>query len=306
MHPMSFSLARYRPTRFLAALVLSASTLGLHAQYDDVEIEPVKINESLYMLKGAGGNMGLSVGQDGPLLIDDQFAPLTEKIVAAVAKFSDKPIRFVVNTHWHGDHTGGNENLGKRGAVIVAHENVRVRMAKGQFLKAFNRHVDPSPREALPVVTFADGLTLHWNDDELEVLHVAPAHTDGDSVIFFKKANVLHTGDLYFNGLYPFVDSSSGGNFAGLIAAVDLLLTRIDDKTVVIPGHGPLSKKSELEAYGVMLRDIHTTVKGHIDAGKSRQEVIDARPTANYDERWGSGFLKPDVWVGIVYDTIAE
>ena len=235
-----------------------------------------------------------------------QFAPLTEKITAAVAKLSDKPIRFVVNTHWHGDHTGGNENLGKRGAIIVAHENVRVRMAKGQFLKAFNRHVDPSPREALPVVTFADGLTLHWNDDELQVLHVSPAHTDGDSFIFFKKANVLHAGDLFFNGFYPFVDVSSGGDFAGLIAAGKQLIERSNDKTVVIPGHGPLSNKAELQAYITMLEGVHGKVKSLIADGKSRDEVVAAKPTAAYDERWGGGFLKPDAWVGIVYDTIVK
>ncbi len=295
---------------FVASLALSVIAClppALQAQQNDGPIGPVKISDSLYMLPGTGsGNIGLSIGQDGPLLIDDQFAPLTDKIQATVAKLSEHPIRFVVNTHWHGDHTGGNENLAKRGAVIVAHDNVRVRLAKGQFLKAFNRHVDPAPRKALPVVTFADGLTLHWNDDTLEVMHVGPAHTDGDSVIFFKKANVLHTGDLFFNGFYPFVDSSSGGDFNGMIAAGKKMLERIDDKTVVIPGHGPLSNKAELGAFVTMLEDVRAKVKNLMDAGKKREEVIAAKPTATHDERWGGGFLKPDVWVGIVYDTMAK
>lgn len=291
------------------ALVLfggAPASFSLFGQDDQVTIEPVKITDSLYMLKGSGGNIGLSIGQDGPLLIDDQFAPLTEKILAVVGELSEGPVRFVINTHWHGDHTGGNENLGKRGAVIVAHENVRVRMAQGQFIKAFNRHVDPAPPAALPVVTFADGITLHWNDDELEVIHVAPAHTDGDSVIFFKKANVLHAGDVFFNGFYPFVDAGSGGDFAGVIAAGKQLLERIDDETVVIPGHGPLSNKAELQAYVAMIEDVHASVKKLIDAGKTRQEVIAAKPTADHDERWGGGSFAPDMWVGIVYDAIVK
>ena len=272
----------------------------------NVQIEPLKITESLYMLKGSGGNMGLSIGEDGALLIDDQFAPLTEKIVAAVRSLTDKPIRFVLNTHWHGDHTGGNANLGKAGAIIVAHENVRVRLSKGQFLKAFNRHVEPAPREALPVVTFTEEMTLHWNDDDLVLTHVDPAHTDGDAFVYFKKANVLHTGDLFFNGFYPFVDASSAGDFAGLIAAGHTMLELIDEKTVVIPGHGPLSNKGELQAFILMLEGVHGKVKGMVDAGKSRDEVIAAKPTASFDEKWGGGFLAPDNWVGIVYDTIAK
>ncbi len=275
------------------------------AQYDEVEIEPVKITDSLYMLKGAGGNMGLSIGEDGVLLIDDQFAPLSDKIVAAVAELTDQPIRFVVNTHWHGDHTGGNEALGEAGAIIVAHENVRVRMSKGQFMKAFNRHVNPAPEVALPVVTFTEGMTVHWNDDELEIEHRPHAHTDGDAIVLFRKANVLHTGDLFFNGFYPFVDASSGGSLAGLLNALETLLPEVDEETVIIPGHGPLAKKADLEAYIEMLTGVQTTISGLIESGKSKEEIIAAKPTSEYDEQWGGGFLPPDKWVGVIYEAIA-
>ena len=292
----------------LAVIVSYALTLTAFAQgrFDNVQIETVKVSDNVYMLVGSGGNIGLSIGEDGAFMIDDQFAPLTEKILAAVRKLTDQPVRFLVNTHWHGDHVGGNENMGEAGAIIVAHENVRERMSTENFMEAFNRTVPASPKAALPVVTFTDAMTFHWNGDDIHVLHVDPAHTDGDSIIHFRNANVLHTGDTFFNGMYPFIDVSSGGSIDGMIAAADTALKLCNDKTRIIPGHGELADADDLRAYRAMLQAVRDRVRPLVDAGKTREEVIAAKPSASFDADWGGGFMKPDVWVGIVYDGMTK
>ncbi|GIV60950.1 MAG: cyclase [Rhodothermaceae bacterium] len=290
---------------FRSPLLLLLPAALAQPNFDEVQIQTIPVAEGVFMLAGRGGNIGLSVGADGAFLIDDQYAPLTDRITAAVAAQTEQPIRFVVNTHWHGDHTGGNENMGQAGAVIVAHENVRRRMSTEQFIEAFNTRTPPAPPAALPVVTFTDAVTFHWNGDEIHVFHVDPAHTDGDAIIHFRRANVIHMGDTYFNGMYPFIDVSSGGTLSGMIAAVDRVLAMTDDATKIIPGHGPLSNRAELMAYREMLATVHARMKALIADGKSRDEAIAARPTADLDATWGRGFLQPDVWVGIVYDAVA-
>jgi len=214
---------------FVLAVLVTIAAIG-YAQAPDfskVEIVAHKVSEGLYMLQGAGGNIAVSVGEDAVFLVDDQYAPLTPKIKAAVAALTDKPIKFVLNTHWHGDHTGGNENLGSGGTLIVAHDNVRRRMSTEQFNAFFNRKTPPAPKAALPVVTFAESVRFHINGEEIHAFHVPPAHTDGDSIVHFTRANVIHTGDLFFNGLYPFIDVASGGGIDGMIAAAHT----IDPKT---------------------------------------------------------------------------
>ena len=286
---------------FAAAAALSSS-VAAQGRFDDVQIKTVKVAENVYMLVGSGGNIGLSIGEDGAFMIDDQFAPLTDKILAAVRTLTDQPVRFLVNTHWHGDHVGGNENMGKAGTIIVAHENVRKRMSTEQFMAAFNRRVSASPEAALPVVTFTDAMTFHWNGDDVHVFHVDPAHTDGDSIIHFRNANVLHTGDIFFNGMYPFIDVSSGGSIDGVIAAADTALTLCNDKTKIIPGHGELADADDLRAYRDVLQAVRDRVRSLVDEGKTRDEVIAAKPSAEFDAEWGGGFMQPDVWIGIVYD----
>jgi glyoxylase-like metal-dependent hydrolase (beta-lactamase superfamily II) len=298
------------PNRRLALLTLTvfamapATTLAQIAQ--EVVIEATRVAGNVSMITGRGGNIGLCVGADGAFLIDDQYAPLTERILATVAELTPEPVRFVVNTHWHGDHTGGNENLGEAGAIIVAHENVRKRLSTEQFMAAFDRTVPAAPEGALPVITFNDSVTFHWNDEQLHVIHVKPAHTDGDAIIHFRRANVIHMGDVYFNGMYPFIDVSAGGRLAGMIKAADSALELADNRTKIIPGHGELSGVAELRAYRTMLRTVHDRVQELIADGKSRDEVVAARPTRDLDADWGRGFMKPDQWVGIVYDSMAR
>lgn len=292
----------------LAAALLAAPALvspaAAQQDFAGVEIKAEKAAEGLYMLTGRGGNIGLSVGRSGAFLIDDQYAPLSDKILAAVKAITPDPVRFVVNTHWHGDHTGGNENLGKAGAYVVAHDNVRKRMGSDQFTAAFQHTTKASPDGALPVVTFADAVTFHWNGDEIRVYHVPPAHTDGDSVVHFVKADVVHMGDLFFNGSYPYIDVSSGGSVDGVIAAAERVLAGVGDKTRIIPGHGALAGKAELLAYRDTLKMLRDRIAKLKAAGQGRDAVIAAKPTADHDARWGQGFMKPDVWTGLVYDSL--
>ena len=292
-----------KPAILALALTLAAPALA-QQDYSKVEIRTESLAPGLAVLFGAGGNIGVLAGPDGAFIIDDQFAPLTPKIQAAVAKLTDKPIRFVVNTHWHGDHTGGNENLGAAGAVIVAHDNVRLRMSTEQFIGAMNQKVPASPAIALPVVTFADGVTFHLNGETVRMVHVAPAHTDGDSFVKFEKANVIHMGDTFFASGYPFVDLSSGGSVPGVIAAADKALAMGDATTRYIPGHGPMASRADLAAYRAMLVDIVGKVRAAVKAGKSLEAVKAMKPTAAYDAKWGTGFIKPEVFVATVYSSL--
>jgi glyoxylase-like metal-dependent hydrolase (beta-lactamase superfamily II) len=285
----------------LCSLLLSLPAL---AQFEDVTIKSTHVGGSIHMLEGRGGNLGLSVGEDGVFLVDDQYAPLTDRILAAIRALSDAPVRFVINTHWHSDHTGGNEQLGAGGSVVVAHDNVRERMSTDQFMAAFKREVPASPEAALPLVTFNDRITFHFNGEAIRVYHVAAAHTDGDSIIHFPESNVIHMGDNFFSQTYPFIDRSSGGSVQGMIGAVTLGLGLCDSKTMVIPGHGQLSNCAELEDYGEMLSDVSDAVQALIDQGKSLQEVIDARPTADFDEKRGEGWIKPDKFTEFIYNSL--
>ncbi len=288
--------------------VLNFLTPGAIAQeeFDAIEIEIQEAAPGILMLVGQGGNIGVSYGEDATFMIDDQFAPLTEKILAAIATRTDQSVQFVLNTHWHGDHVGGNENLGKQGAIIVAHENVRARLSVDQVLGAFGRKVPAAPKEALPVVTFTEEMTFYWNGDTIEIFHAPDAHTDGDAIVHFLKGNVIHMGDTYFNGMYPFIDVDSGGSVDGVIAVAEEVLARSNESTKIIPGHGPLSNQSELEAYRDMLVTVRNAVSALIQEGKSQEEAIAAKPTASIDADWVGGVLEPDVFVGHVYTSLTE
>ena len=289
-----------------ATLMLTSVALGEEQDWSKVEVKVVPVAGGVSMLVGEGGNIAVTTGKDGVFLVDDQFAPLLPKIRTAVKTLGDGPIRFVVNTHFHGDHTGSNAQLGEAGAVIVAQENVRKRLGVERVNSRTRERTPPAPPAAWPLVTYADGVTLYLNGDELEVTHVARAHTDGDSIVRFRKANVVHMGDTFFNGNYPFIDVDSGGSIDGVIAAADRVLASIDAGTKLIPGHGPLGTKADLQTYREMLAGIRDRVKALIAQGKTLDQVIAARPTAQWDATWGKGFMKPDLFVGFVHRSLTE
>lgn len=273
----------------LTALLL-ASAPGSAQDWDAVEIRSQRVADGVHMLEGRGGNIGVSVGEDGVFVIDDQFAPLTGRILDAIAELSSEPVRFVFNTHWHGDHTGGNENMGEAGALLVAHENVRERMSADQVLQRVGRPVDTtaaSPEGALPVVTFTEDVTFHVNGDELHAFHVSRAHTDGDAIVHFRRADVVHMGDTFFRGRFPFIDTASGGSIDGLVAAVGEALAIMDADTRVIPGHGPLGDREDVRAYRDALKEMRDAVADAMERGASRAEILATPEVARWAEAWG-------------------
>lgn len=274
-----------------------------------VQIKTTKVGGSVSMLEGAGGNIGVTAGADGVFIIDDEFAPLAPKIKAAIAAISKQPLKFIFNTHWHGDHTGGNEALNGTGTMIVAHDNVRKRMSTEQISELAKMFGMPgttpaSPAKALPVITFSDEATFHLNGDEIHIFHVANAHTDGDVIIHFKQANVVHAGDVFINGAYPVIDFGSGGTIDGYIAAQEKLLSVVDDNTKIIPGHGPLADKAALQkAHDMIVAARAAIAKASQGGKKTLEQVIAAKPTAQWDAQWGT-FIKPEMFITMVYKSL--
>lgn len=288
----------------LAAAVTAGTASPATGQtFDTVQIRTHPIARGVYLLQGAGGNIGLAIGDDAVFVVDDQFAPLTPKILAAIAALTPRPVRFVLNTHWHFDHTGGNENLGAAGALVVAHENVRRRMSVGQFIEAVNRHEPPAPPGALPVVTFTQGVTFHINGDSVVVTHVPPAHTDGDAIVFFTRANVVHMGDLFVSAGLPLVDLSSGGSIHGIIGGAEIALGMSNAQTRIIPGHGPLADRARLQAFRDMLVDLRRRMTAEVAAGKTVEQVLAANLTGPYLKEWPGGH---DRFVRILHQELSR
>ena len=280
-----------KPNKIILLLFASVINLNANAQrFDKVEIKATQLTEKVYMLQGAGGNIGLSVGDQEIFIIDDQFAPLSQKILDAIKKISNKPLTFLVNTHFHGDHTGGNENMAKAGATIIAHENVKKR------LKGIQRDGTFKSKETIPVITFNDKLNITINDEDVAVFHVSNAHTDGDSILYFTESNVLHTGDTYFNGRYPYIDLNSGGSINGYIEAVKRAMILINEDTKIIPGHGQVSNLTEYKSFLNMLETLRGNIQNAIDSGKSEEDIkSDSSLTKDYDDLdYGTGFINSE------------
>jgi glyoxylase-like metal-dependent hydrolase (beta-lactamase superfamily II) len=288
------------------SMLLAGVTVAQEPDWSKIEVKVVPVAGGVSMLVGQGGNIGVTTGKDGTFLIDDQFAQLLPKIKAAVKTLGDQPIRFVVNTHFHGDHTGSNAPLGESGVVIVAQDNVRKRLGLERVDRDTKEKIPPKPPSAWPLITFADSVAFHLNGDDVDVIHVATAHTDGDAIIRFQKANVIHMGDTFFNGMYPFIDLDSGGSIDGIIAAADKGLSLSDAATKIIPGHGPLGTKADLQKYRDVLAGVRDRVKTLVAQGKTLEQVSAAKPTAQWDATWGKGFMKPDMFVSFVYRSLTE
>ncbi len=285
----------------LAALCVAAPA-SAQQDFSKVEIKAQQLAPGVAVLFGAGGNIGVSYGEDGTILIDDQFAPLTGKIQKAVADLGAQPVKFLINTHWHGDHSGGNENLGKAGATIMAHDNVRIRMASDQ--KTRFGDVKASPKVALPVITYAEGVKLHLNGEEVRVVHVPSAHTDGDSFIHWTKSNVIHMGDLFMLGVsFPFVDTNSGGDVRGFVKAADMVLAIANDQTKIVPGHGKVATKADLQNHRNMIAGTIAKVEAGIKAGKTLDQIKASRPADGYGVK-ADGFISADSFIETVYNTL--
>ena len=283
--------------RSLAPLVVLALSLSLGAQdFSKVEVKATKVAGSVWMLTGAGGNIGVSSGEDGLVIVDDQYAPLAPKIEAALETISDKPVRFIINTHYHPDHTGGNEQLGKT-APIVAQENARKHLKDGAT--TMFGPMAPQPKGALPIVTFNDTLTIHLNGEDVRAVHFANAHTDGDAVIWFTQSNVVHMGDNFFNGMFPVIDIDNGGGVKGMIRTVEKVASMIPADTKVIPGHGPLGDRDSLRKFGEMLKGTSAAVQAGLNAGKTAAQLKAEKVLEPWAD-WGKGFIKSDMFIDLL------
>jgi glyoxylase-like metal-dependent hydrolase (beta-lactamase superfamily II) len=289
----------------VAAIMLCASAaMPIVAQdFSKVEIKATKVAGNVYMLEGSGGNIGVSVGPDGILIVDDQYAPLADKIKAALKTLGEGKLKFILNTHYHGDHTGGNITFGPE-APIIAQTNVRKRLSEEQKSKLFNRTTPASPKEALPVITFDNAVSVFFNGEEIKVIHFPHGHTDGDSVIFFTGANVVHMGDDFFVGRFPFVDLEAGGDVEGMTKNIGDIISKLPAGVKIIPGHGPLSDADGLKAFHNMLLQTTDIVRKRMAAGKTLDQIKTEGLPEEW-KTWGTGFIKTDVWLTLVHNSLS-
>jgi cyclase len=294
---LSGPMKTHMPLTVFTALLLNCAAPAADQDFSKVQIKVTKVAGSVYMLQGSGGNIGVSVGEDGIVIVDDQFAPLAPKIKEALKGISDKPIRFVLNTHFHGDHTGGNAQFGAE-ATIIAHDNVRKRLQESGT-------APPAPKEALPVITFNDRATVHVNGEDIRAIHFPNGHTDGDSVIFFPKSNVIHMGDDFVTYGFPFVDTKSGGSISGMIAGVEKVLGMAPPDVKIIPGHGELSTPEDVRKFVDMLKDTRALVAQALKDGKTAEQMKSDHVLEKY-ENLGKGFIKTSAWIDALIADISH
>ena len=289
----------------LSGLLMVAFAGRAQENLDTVKIVPHKVAENIYMLFGSGGNIGVLTGKDGILMIDDQFAPLSAKIREAILSLDHAGIRFLINTHIHGDHSGGNENFKQIGVTVFAHDMVRERMMKEQLNKTTNRTGPAREKDAWPVVTFSDRISFHVNDEDIDAFHIMNGHTDGDVIVHFKKSNVFHMGDMFVRYGYPFIDVSSGGGINGFITYLDKILPLMDANSKIIPGHGDLATKADVILFVDRVRDIRDQVAAALKKGKKIEEIPSLGITDKYDSEWGKGFLKGKDFVLMIAENLS-
>src|SRR4051794_22679340 len=287
---------------FTFSLFLAVGVVAQQQDFSKVEIKVHPVAGSVYMLEGAGGNIGVSVGEDGIVIVDDQFAPLAPKIKAALKGISDKPVRFVLNTHWHGDHVGGNEQFGAD-STIIAQENVRTRMQEGSIVEGRERK--PAPKVALPIITFSERATVHLNGEDIRAIHLPAGHTDGDSVIYFTKSNVIHMGDDFVTYGFPFVDMSSGGSVTGLMGAVEKVMSTAPADAKIIPGHGPVSTVADMKPFLQMIRETRGKVEVGLKQGKTVDHLKQEKVLAGY-EKWSGDFIDTNKWIDTLYHDLTD
>jgi cyclase len=295
------------PKQYLLSIAVAVSlsiSSQSFAQQSPVKIEANQLTDNIYMITGQGGNIGLLTGAEGSFLIDDQFAPLTEKIVEVVKSVGGDVPRFLINTHFHGDHTGGNENLGEAGTLILSHHAVRERLVNGYSISEFGMKVPPTGKPSLPTVTYSENMHVHINGETIRIIHVPSAHTDGDSFVVFEDANIVHAGDIFFNGFFPFIDGTHGGSVRGVIAGADAMLALTDGDSQIIPGHGPLGSREDLQSYRDMLATAYERLLVLKNQGVSVEDAIAKAPLKDLEADWGGGIFSADKWIGIVYAAV--
>lgn len=288
------------------AFILFTSCSIFNASFaSHLDLNTTKLNDSMYIIHGSGGNVILSIGNESVILVDDQYAPVTEKMKSVIANITNKPIKFVINTHWHPDHVGGNERLGEAGAIIVSHDNVRKRLSNDQFFELINQTIPALSKKGLPIITFSDNMTFYQNSDEIAINHLDNGHTDGDSAVYFKRNNVIHVGDDFSDRAYPFMDLSTGGSIDGLISSLQSIVSMINNDTKVVAGHSAISDQTEVKDYVTMLIDVRSTINKLIKEGKSLDQIIQSKPTSEYDTTYYDySFIDPNDFVTNIYESL--